>query len=180
MFNLINPKYKIAYKRSILSRILYFLSVFVVLWLFIFGTVIFSAIQFFAIQNNALAGSINAALAVREIEEAEELEADIAAINQLSRRISDIENVQPYEFFDVLTELALLMPAGTNLTRITFSRNSDSVTIEGHAEQRTQVIALEDALRASEFFGEVDAPLSNLLQPTNINFKFTLTSIQEG
>jgi Tfp pilus assembly protein PilN len=117
---------------------------------------------------------------VREIEEAEELEMDIAAINQLSRRISKIKSVQPYEFFDVLTELALLMPPGTNLTRITFSRDADSITIWGHAEQRVQVIALEDALRTSKFFGEVDAPLSNLLQPTDIDFTFTLTSIQEG
>jgi len=175
------PKHIITkFKHEVFTKIAYALSLFGIIWISVFGIVTFSAYQYLAIQKESIENRLQATQSLRDTEEAQLLENKINAINQSALRINTIKEAQPYEFYDLLIHLAQLVPDGINLTSLVFVANSNQITIEGNSSLRTYVIILQERLENSPFFGEIEAPLTNLLQAENVNFKFTISTIREG
>lgn len=173
--NLLPKKHRMELKRRIFTRMLYIITVFSFFWIFIFGTMIFAGIRFLSIQNNALEERIATTQNMREAEEVKEIEASIVDLNSLVTRIGQIEEDSSMEGPVILGKIARSTPAGIAVSRIAYNSKTSVVLVNGHADQRTQVITFKERLEADPAFLEVESPLSNLLQSTDVDFKFTIT-----
>ena len=97
----------------------------------------------------------------------------IGEFNQYLIKLDQIQS-QRFLFSRALAELANLMPAGTRLEGLSINEKSE-VELAGFADQRTQVLTLQEALAQSPYFKKLESPPSNLTKPVNINFSFKFT-----
>ncbi|MDX1535980.1 MAG: hypothetical protein R3346_04445, partial [Candidatus Spechtbacterales bacterium] len=74
----------------------------------------------------------------------------------------------------MLFKIESLSPKGVEIKNVEYGV-SNKVIVTGHADQRKQVIALQEALENDRMFLNVESPLSNLLKAEDIDFKFTIT-----
>ncbi|OGZ61194.1 MAG: hypothetical protein A2919_00360 [Candidatus Spechtbacteria bacterium RIFCSPLOWO2_01_FULL_43_12] len=174
-FNLLPKKYQSHFKDEIAARILYTLSIFVVIWMVVLGIVVFASFQFLAVQDQFVQESIESTKFIEETVEAQVFEEKIIGLNRLLLRVEVIMMEEGYDAGFLLEHFAPMLPAGSNLTSFTYSTNSNRIFLKGHADQRTQVIALQNRLEADPLFVDVEAPLSNLLRAEDVDFSFTLT-----
>lgn len=75
----------------------------------------------------------------------------------------------------VLIEVAQLVPSGVELKTIEYIAKGRRVSLRGHAPTREMVIRIESAIRSEPRYTNVDAPPTNLVKPTNIDFSFAFT-----
>ena len=90
-------------------------------------------------------------------------------------QVAAVYGQEKYDLIQIVERIARLMPQGTSLTSLNTSTGTVIVLISGKADLRSQVIALQDNLEAEKMFAEVEAPLSNLLEAEDVDFKFTIT-----
>ena len=180
LFNFLPKSYIKDFKRDIIIKFLYTFLVFNIFWIFILGTTLFSAYQYLSIQNKSLENRIIATQSLKNTTEAEQIESEINKVNNLPLRIDKIRQTQPYEFSDLIEHLAPMVPAGSSLNSLVFSANSNELIIEGNSSLRTHIITLQERLEKSAFFGDIEAPLSNLLKAQDVDFQFKVHLIREG
>lgn len=72
----------------------------------------------------------------------------------------------------MLTDIASRTPEGVLISQLTFETPTESVRIVGFAETRDQLLAYEGALLESPYLTELDSPISNLFERTDLNFTF--------
>ena len=174
-FNLLPKKYQAHFKEEIAARILYTLSVFVVIWMVVLGIAVFASFQFFSIHSQIVRENIISARFIEETAEAEKFEGKITELNRFLLLVDEIRTEEGYGVGFLLEHIAPVVPAGSNLEKFAYSVNSNRIILRGHANQRVQVITLQNRLEADPLFINVEAPLSNLLKAEDIDFSFTLT-----
>lgn len=81
----------------------------------------------------------------------------------------------------ILSEVVLSLPDGVGLDSITLVRdasykgkNGVAVSISGNAPDRESLLAFSSSLRESDFFSEVDVPVSNLARDRNLPFSIEM------
>lgn len=94
----------------------------------------------------------------------------IADFNQYLEKLNQAQKNQA-RYSLILAELANILPSGTRLDSLLINEKNE-VAISGFAQQRTQVLTLQNALEKSAFFTQIEKPLANLTKQTNINFNF--------
>ena len=180
LLNLLPKNYISRFKKDVWLRVMYTITVFILFWIIILGIIILSAYQYLVLENLSIKERTRLVQSLSDTAVAEQLEASINEVNALAIRIEGIRKIQPYEFSDLLEHLAPMVPAGSNLTRLIFIISSNQIILEGHSNLRTDVLTLQDRLENSRLFGNIEAPLSNLLKAQDVNFKFTIQLIREG
>ncbi len=73
----------------------------------------------------------------------------------------------------ILIEFSKIVPAGNQVYTFEVNSENKTVKIRGFSTTRENVIAFENALKNSSFFTNIKSPLTNLLNPRNIDFEFT-------
>jgi len=180
LLNLIPKNYISKFKKDVWLRVMYTVTVFIIFWIIVLGIIILSAYQYLVLENLSIKERTRLVQSLRDTVAAEELEASINEVNALAIRIENIRKIQPFEFSDLLEHLAPMVPAGSNLTRLTFVTSSNQIILEGNSILRTHVLILQERLENSPLFGSVEAPLSNLLKAQDVDFQFTIQLIREG
>ena len=180
LLNLLPKNYILRFKKDVWLRVIYTATVFIVFWSVILGIIILSAYQYLVLENLSTKERTRLVQSMRDTAQAQQLEATINEVNALAIRIDHIRKIQPYEFSDLLEQIAPMLPAGSNLTRLTFVASSNQIILEGHSDLRTYVLTLQERLESSRLFRNIEAPLSNLLKAQDVNFKFTIQLIREG
>lgn len=178
-FNFLPQKFKKKLKDEINSHLLYVATVAVIVWAAVFGISLFAALQFLNIQNAALEENITKISGLKETEEARDLEEEISEFNRLLVRFQEIEKENTYDAVELIRRVSNAVPAGVSLNSLSFHSTTDRIFIDGHANLRTQVIALQNNLEENEAFANVDSPLSNLLKSEDIEFQFTISLSDE-
>jgi Tfp pilus assembly protein PilN len=74
---------------------------------------------------------------------------------------------------EVLKDLGALVPPNTRLTRIRTDANN-GILIDGVAATREENLGLEESLKRQPFLTNVQSPLSNILQRTNVTFSYEM------
>lgn len=174
-FNLLPENAKQALRWKLLTRDFSALSVFAFFWLAIIAVVLVMAIQYLSIQNAALKERITTEEQKEEIREAQELENQIAILNAQVLTIQGIAREKKHDAVQILETLAPLVPAGSNLTQLSISTDTGVVTLQGHADLRSQVVTLKMRLEEHELFADIESPLSNIAKSEDITFTFNLT-----
>jgi len=96
----------------------------------------------------------------------------IDALNNTLKEVEDIQS-EHVDWSEVLAEIATLVPAGNEIEQINLSSQNSSFTMKGFSRTREDLLALETALKNSSLIGNLESPLSNLLEPVDIDFKFS-------
>jgi hypothetical protein len=73
-----------------------------------------------------------------------------------------------------LVSVMKVLPAGTQLTRVTWQINTHAMIVEGVAGTRAEVVDLQKRLEGLSWVERVDAPLRNLASGRGGEFSFTL------
>ena len=100
------------------------------------------------------------------------LEKEVASLNTQIRNIKAI-NQQHFYWSKALAELGNLTPIGCHLDSVTFSRSTGEVKVDGIADTRTEVIDFWSNVKNSDYFNNINFPLTNLETATNTSFSYT-------
>jgi len=113
-----------------------------------------------------------ASRSVAEPDESRVITADIKKINDYLKRIDGLEQ-RFVPWSKILEELTSFIPKGTKLSSLRVDQ-AGKIYISGIAKDREDVIALQSRLEGSKTFTEIKAPLSNILQQTDVKFDFEM------
>ncbi len=101
------------------------------------------------------------------------------AFEEFKKEIGRIN--QSFQYFDQLRDqrvihsvcferLIQILPSGVRFNSVSVSQ--DQVALEGYAATRESLMLFKDSLEKSQYFEEVESPLSNFLKQRDINFSF--------
>jgi len=95
-------------------------------------------------------------------------------INDLNRSVARIEKLQkevvPASLF--IEDIASRAPEGIHLSNLEFETTTRNVRISGHADTRDTLLRFEGELLESPYLSDLDSPISNLFEKTDLNFSF--------
>jgi Tfp pilus assembly protein PilN len=74
---------------------------------------------------------------------------------------------------EVMIAFARLVPEDVSIDTFMADRLSGKISIMGFAKNRDSVLALRNNILDSEYFTNINFPLSNLTRPTDVSFKYT-------
>ncbi|MBI2582739.1 PilN domain-containing protein [Candidatus Azambacteria bacterium] len=153
-------------------RLVLFLGRALFVSLLFFAGLLFAMFLFLSIQERSLAERLEIerqsfeSQKLREIEQkVEKLMASLRTTDQLLRR--------EIPWSEILARVADELPPGARLTTLT-ANASGEVKLTGQADRRETVLEFERSLKSDPAYASVEAPLANVLKPTDILFSFTL------
>lgn len=94
-------------------------------------------------------------------------------IDALNEKISTAEAVQQNfsKWSSVLFSLSALLPSSVRLNYLFVNRESGGVRLSGLAADRNALLSFKAWLESSGLLEQLEAPLSNLLEKTNVEFR---------
>lgn len=102
--------------------------------------------------------------------------AETRAIQDRNSLISEMQrhHDERIEWTAHLPEFLEVLPAGTQLSRLTGDVDAHRFTLEGKASARSALVVLENKLHLLTWVKSIDAPRANLLEKVLPEFTFTL------
>lgn len=104
-------------------------------------------------------------------EENQKLKKQLGDFNTKLKNLVNLDEHQAL-WSEVVINFARLVPGDVAIDSFTADRQTGKIKIAGFAKTRESVLQLRDNLLESEFFKDVNFPLSNLTRPTNVNFRY--------
>jgi len=95
--------------------------------------------------------------------EVEDANKKLKSFSQLSSAVK--------EFSPWLEHLTALPRSGVKFEQLSF--DGKEIKLQGHAQARDNLLTFKQALSASEYFQNLDAPLQNFLKQSDIDFSFS-------
>lgn len=171
--NLLPPEQKkrikllILYQNIISSGLLLFLM-FLLLTIFLGGTLTFLNSQYLAFEKD-----INDQQS--RIIQTETLKTIQNRINELNEGLLAIRKIQDNksDLYNVLDSINEEIFQGVKIYSLQIENDSKLITVSGYASSRENLVAIRKILNNNPHYKEVEFPLSNLANPTNINFRFS-------
>lgn len=102
-------------------------------------------------------------------------------IQEFNRNLTQAARVQQDQVVlsPLLVEIALLTPAEVRLTDLQISQEENRGFVRGVALTRESLLVFEREMRSSDFFLEIESPLSNLTSKENVEFGLKFIFDQE-
>lgn len=105
-------------------------------------------------------------------EENQALKKELAEFNSHLSNLIKFEDGHAF-WSEVLIELARITPTDIAIDALTADRADKKMTVIGFAQTRDSVLQFRRNLLDSIFFEDVNFPLSNLIRPTELSFRYT-------
>lgn len=99
----------------------------------------------------------------------QEIKEMLSSFNNELEQLSKIDQ-KMFSIPITIEKLYAVLPKGISLSAITFSDKELSIELNGIAETREDLLALQESLKQSDFVEEVYAPLSNYDEKRNVSF----------
>lgn len=98
-------------------------------------------------------------------------------VGNLNKDIRDVNTVQGdyVVWSSVITTFSELVPRGARIDELVIDTNGNTFVLRGFSNSRSELLQFEENLKASELVLTLNAPLSNLLSPKDIEFDFSGT-----
>ncbi len=142
--------------------------------LIFFGSSIFilNTYAFLKIQTRELKQSLNLEEVKTETQEVKTLEVEIKNLNA---RLSAYQKfrIEKQPALNVFLKIKDAVPPGANLNALLYDAGARKIILSGIASSRDDVVLMESRLKDSNFFENLESPLSNFLDKTNSKFNFT-------
>ena len=155
----------------ITSRLLN-LFLWVLISLGILIVLIVAARIYLASEKNRVSEQIVLQKLVVSQEENKEIKDELTEFNTHLSNLVKFENSHAY-WSEVLIVFARLLPADMAIDTLSAEREDGQINVSGFASTRDSVLALRRNLLDSEFFEDVNFPLSNLIKPEDVNFRYS-------
>lgn len=97
-------------------------------------------------------------------------------INEVNAQITDFTRLsrETPQWSRVISEFVKHVPAGVKITQFDATTEGQEITINGYSPTRDLVIDLYNNINADKAnFRDINYPLENVTQPTNVRFFFT-------
>jgi len=116
-----------------------------------------------------------------EKEEPIDLEKSVKNFNNLLININQIQS-EYTNWTSELKNISSLVPPGVTLSSFVLQKNTSEFKFTGKAATRDALLNFKDSLENSDFFTEIQSPISNLLTKVNINFELSgkLVTVMTG
>lgn len=103
-------------------------------------------------------------------------------ISQTNKSIEQIHQKQKQMIIwtPVFEHLAEITPEGVHLNSFSYNQSGNRISLSGHADTRPKLLRFEEKLKESEYFKEVESPLSNIINKNDIDFNFEITPTKEN
>ena len=146
------------------------------IFLLIFTLLLTSTYFYLSILLKAQNNSIEVRKQDERIQLLAELETRIRQANQQVSRIH-LKQKDLILWTPILEELAEITPSGIYLTNFSYQASTGEINLNGWANTRNNLLLFQKSLEESSFFEEIEAPLSNLIKQTGIDFSFSFKPI---
>lgn len=95
-------------------------------------------------------------------------------LNDFNARLKNLVNLDEHQalWSEVVINFARLVPTDVAIDSFIADRQTGRIKIAGQAKTRESVLQLRNNLLGSEYFRDVNFPLSNLTRATNVNFRY--------
>lgn len=100
------------------------------------------------------------------------LEKQVVTLNGQIKTIKIIDQ-QHYYWSKALVELGNMSPSDFHLDTVTLDRGSGLITVSGVSDSRSSVITFWSNVKKSQYFSNINFPLTNLEEPSDTHFSFT-------
>lgn len=93
-------------------------------------------------------------------------------VREINAKISSVEQIQKdfVAWSGIFSELEKIANDGIVFASVRFNYNDKSAKFSGNAKTRDDLIAFKEQLEQSSLFKQIDFPVSNILEKTDINF----------
>lgn len=126
-------------------------------------------------QINSIAGEIDAMKRTANKTENAAVKQQIKVVNSQIENFSDLINKAP-QWSGVFAAFLQDVPPDIHITQVTANAEKKEITINGYAPTRELVEELYNNINADkDHFKEINYPLENVSQPTDVKFTFTFT-----
>jgi len=167
-------KILILYRDIISSGLILFLM-FLLLIIFLGGSLTFLNMQYLTFekdindqQSRVIQTETSKTIPLKTIQDKiKELNDGILAIKKIEDAKSNL--------YDVLDRINEEIFQGVKIYSLQAENDSKLITVSGYSSSRENLVAIRKILNSDSHYKEVDFPLSNLANPTNINFRFSFT-----
>ena len=174
--NLLPPLQKQVLQREIFLRALFVLFLFAIAWTTVFFLLVVQSWIFISIQNNALAERVRVEGGAESAQKIVAFEEATERANKTIARVLKAGEVPRHDSVRIFDALSALIPSGASLTTVDLNSDTQTLTINGTASTRQDVLSFEENLRGrTDIFAEVIAPLANILTPVDVTFSFIIT-----
>jgi Tfp pilus assembly protein PilN len=176
MLNLLLRKDRYDLKKEYSLRFWVIMCAVSIVAIVIFMVLLFSINIFVWVENQRVINQLETVSGADNTQKREEVHEMTRDIN---KQINVFKKTQP-EYSGYLTQILNAQPAGVGITSIDFSKSIEQdkeilkVTIQGQSGLRDNMVLYTRNLRQVPQFKNVNLPLSNLTQDTNVNFRITL------
>jgi Tfp pilus assembly protein PilN len=172
MINLLPPDEREKVYSELFRRQISVFGMFLALIFFGSAVFILNTYVFLKIQSRELKHSLSLEEIKSETKEVKVLEDEIENLNV---KLLSYEKFKTEKVFvlDVFSKIEDMIPSGVHLNSLTFDENANKIILSGISESRDDVIEMENRIKNSGFFENLESPLSNFLDKSGSKFTFT-------
>lgn len=105
-------------------------------------------------------------------EENLEIKRELEEFNTHLANLAAFEENQGF-WSEIMINFARLLPSDLVIDTLSADRKTGQISITGFSSSRDSVLMLRENLLTSDYFENVNFPLSNLTRPTDVNFRYT-------
>ena len=131
-----------------------------------------NTLVFLKIKARELSQSINLEATTEEVEQARNLEGEVKKLNLGLSKYQSFRD-ESYNISMVLSRVSNITPASISLSALNVDAGSKKITLSGQAQTREDIVVMENKIKKSEYFENLDSPLTNYLQKNNPSFNFS-------
>ena len=167
--NLLPPQRKKEINLDKMNRWLIFFGSGLLILILIFVLLALNSYFYLLITLSSQQKLIDRSQGGSELQEVNQLEEEI---NQANQKIDQIYNLQSQfiHWTPVIEELIDLTPSGIYFTNFSYQQTANQVQLSGHAKKREDLLQLKKSIESSQYFQEIESPLTNLLKQEDIDF----------
>ena len=176
MINLLPPQKKEEIKIENQLRIIILFGSRIIIALIILVLLAFSFNMYLKAQlsiRQALIQIEEKAIAPLEIED---IKKEIIEMNYLFSKINNFYKKQP-NLTKILEQISFLLPSGVHLVNFSYKEMDSQIILNGWARDRKSFLEFKKSLERQENFINLYSPISNLVEPKDINFYLRFTII---
>ena len=144
-------------------------------FIMLFGILIILSIALYSIQDlqkenlNTLGQQTKSVKAFLDQEDNKKVEEKVEKINSYLATIKKIQENKT-SFSKTLIQISEITPNGIRLYNIDLKKSEKTFEISGNANSRDNLLKMQDNLEKSDYFENIESPISNLISPSDINF----------
>lgn len=145
---------------------------FLIISLILFWLTAFFAKSYLDLQGSGIAEEISTQKLVLRSSDNERLKSEVGDLNNQIARINSLTS-QHYYWSKALAELANLLPRDVSVNILSLDRLSGKFTIQGTTATRASALQFWSDMHKSDYFRDINFPLTNLEKATDGSFSFT-------